>query len=129
MSKRLLDAETRYPELEKLALALVVASRKLRSYFHTHPIEVLTNYLLCQVLQKLEASGRLLKWAIKLGQLDVNFFPRTIIKRQALVDFIAKFTYADIAEETGTTDNLEASKVAEALREMNSTLVKEDIEQ
>ena len=116
------------PELEKLALALVVASKKLRSYFHTHSIEVLTNYLLCQVLQKLEASGRLLKWAIKLGQLDVNFFPRTIIKRQALAYFIAKFTYADIAEVTRTIDNLEASKVAEALREMNSTLVKEDTE-
>ena len=67
MSKRLLDAETRYPELKKLALALVVASRKLRPYFHAHSIEVLTNYPLCQVLQKLEASGRLLKWVIELG--------------------------------------------------------------
>ena len=55
MSKRLLEAETRYLELEKLALALMVASRKLRSYFHAHPIEVLTNYPLRQVLQTLEA--------------------------------------------------------------------------
>ena len=44
MSKRLLDADTKYPELETLALALMVASRKLRPYFHAHPIEVLTNY-------------------------------------------------------------------------------------
>ena len=71
--QKILDAETRYPELEKLALALVVVSRKLRSYFHVHPIKVLTNYPLRQVLQKLEALGRLLKWAIKLGQFDVNF--------------------------------------------------------
>ena len=55
MSKRLLDAKTQYPELEKLALAFVVAFRKLRPYFHAHSIEVLTNYLLHQVLQKLEA--------------------------------------------------------------------------
>ena len=48
--KRLLDTETKYPELEKLALALVVASRKLRPYFHVHLIKVLTNYLQCQVL-------------------------------------------------------------------------------
>ena len=61
MSKRLLDAETRYLELEKLAMALVVASKKLRPYFHTHSMEVLTNYPLRQVLQKAEASGRLLK--------------------------------------------------------------------
>ena len=37
MSKRLLDAETRYPELEKLALALMVASRKLRPLLSCTP--------------------------------------------------------------------------------------------
>ena len=52
VSKRLLDTETKYPELEKLVLALVITSRKLRLYFHTHSIEVLTNYPLRQVLQK-----------------------------------------------------------------------------
>ena len=75
MNKRLLDAGTRYLKLEKLVLALMVASRKLRLYFHAHPIEILTNYPLCQVLQKLEASGRLLKWAIELGHFKVNFCP------------------------------------------------------
>ena len=33
VSKALLDAETRYSRLEKLALALIVAARKLRPYF------------------------------------------------------------------------------------------------
>ena len=80
MSKRLLDAETKYPELEKLALALMVAFRKLRPYFHAYSIKVLTNYPLRQVLQKLKASGRLLKWAIELGQFEVNFHPQTTIK-------------------------------------------------
>ena len=72
VNKRLLDTESRY-ELEKLALALMVTSRKLRPYFHAHPIEVLANYLLRQLLQKSEASDRLLKWAIELGQFKVNF--------------------------------------------------------
>ena len=35
VSKRLLDVETRYLELEKLAFVLMVTSRKLRLYFHT----------------------------------------------------------------------------------------------
>ena len=61
MSKKLLDEEPRYLELEKLPLALMVASKKLRPYFHTHANEVLTNYPLRQVLQKPKASGRLLK--------------------------------------------------------------------
>ena len=75
MSKRLPDAKTRYPELEKLALALIVASRKLRPYFYAHLIEILTNYPLHQVLQNPKALGRLLKWAIELGQFKVNFLP------------------------------------------------------
>ena len=49
-SKQLVDAETRYLEMEKMALALVIASRKLRPYFHSHLIQVLTNYPLRQVL-------------------------------------------------------------------------------
>ena len=44
MSKRLLDEEPRYPKLDKLVLTLVFVSRKLRSYFHAHSIEMLTNY-------------------------------------------------------------------------------------
>ena len=80
MSKRLLDAETRYLELEKLALALMVASRKLRPYFHAHLIKVLTNYPLHQVLQKSEASSRLLKWDIEMGQFEVNFRPQMTTK-------------------------------------------------
>ena len=44
VSKRLLDAELRYPNMEKLAYALVISSRKLRLYFQAHTIEVLTSY-------------------------------------------------------------------------------------
>ena len=78
--------------MEKLVLALAIASRKLRPYFHSYTIRVPTNYLLRQVLQKLDASGRLLKWVIELSQFDIEFMPRPIIKGQALADFIAEFT-------------------------------------
>ena len=92
MSNRLLDAETGNPELEKLAFALVMVSRKLRPFFHLYTIEVLTNYPLHQVLQKPEDFGRLLKRAIELDQFDINYRPQTVIKGQALADFIAEFT-------------------------------------
>ena len=124
MSKRHLDAETRYPELEKLALTLMVASKKLRSYFHAHPIEVLTNYPLCQVLQKLETSGRLLKWAIELGQFEVNFRPQAAIKGQAL----AEFTYSNTFEVTRTTNSTEAAKAVEVREKENSVLTEGDVE-
>ena len=80
ISKRLLDAELRYPELERLALALVVSARKLRHYFLAHPVVVFTNYPMKQVLRRPEASGRLVKWAVELTQFDILYQPRTAIK-------------------------------------------------
>ena len=93
ISERLIDVEMRYPEMEKLALALVIATRKLRPYFHSYPVWVITNYLLRQVLQKSDASGQLLKWAIELSQFEIKFQPQLAIKGQALVDFIVEFSY------------------------------------
>ena len=43
-------------------------------------------------MNKPEAAGRMVQWAIELSQFDVEYHPRTVIKAQALVDFIAKFT-------------------------------------
>jgi len=49
-SKALNDAETRYPTLEKLALAVITPARKLRPYFQSHSIVVFTDQLLRTVL-------------------------------------------------------------------------------
>ncbi|XP_063947521.1 uncharacterized protein LOC135152038 [Daucus carota subsp. sativus] len=91
VSKRLLDAETRYSNMEKLAYALILASRKLRPYFQAHKIEVRTSFPLRQVLHKSEASRRVMKWAVELVQFDIEYKPRTSIKGQALADFIFEF--------------------------------------
>ncbi|CAI9774844.1 unnamed protein product [Fraxinus pennsylvanica] len=89
VSKALLAAETRYPDMEKLALSLVTSSRKLRPYFQAHGIHVLTNYPFKQVLQKPDASRRLLKWAVELSEFDITFKFRATIKGQTLANFIA----------------------------------------
>ncbi|KAM1257939.1 hypothetical protein ACFX2J_037436 [Malus domestica] len=60
-SKALQDAETRYSNIEKLALALVMSARKLRPYFQAHSIIVLTNHHIRQILQSLDTSGRMIK--------------------------------------------------------------------
>lgn len=77
--------------MEKLAFSLVVESRKLRLYFQAYQISVLTKYLLKQILQRPDSSGRLLKWAIKLAQFNIKYKPRSIVKGQALEDFITEF--------------------------------------
>lgn len=61
-------AEANYSEIEKLGLALVTAARKQRPYFLSHTIVVRTNNTLKATLVKIKASGRMLKWAVELGQ-------------------------------------------------------------
>ena len=43
ISRAFRGAEVRYPQMEKLAFALVMASRKLKLYFQSHAIIVLTD--------------------------------------------------------------------------------------
>ncbi|XP_022848717.1 uncharacterized protein LOC111371020 [Olea europaea var. sylvestris] len=100
VSKALFPAETCYPDMEKLALALITASRKLRPYFQAHSIEVLTNFPLKQVLQRTDASGRLLKWAIEINEFDLLFRPRHAVKGQALANFMVEFAKAPKPEAT-----------------------------
>jgi hypothetical protein len=78
--------------MEKLLLALVTAVKKLRHYFESHPIFVVTNYPLKSVLRKPELSGRLAKWSIYLSSYDISYKPRTAIKSQVLADFVADFS-------------------------------------
>ncbi|XP_050243637.1 uncharacterized protein LOC126692173 [Quercus robur] len=91
-SKALKGAEGRYPQMEKLAFALITASRKLRHYFQAHVINVMTDHPLKKAMNRLEAAGRLIQWAVELSEFDIRYQPRHAIKAQSLVDFIAEFT-------------------------------------
>jgi hypothetical protein len=61
VSKVLKDTETRYTAAEKLAYALLITVRRLRPYFQAHPIHVLTDQPVKQILAKPGSSGRLEK--------------------------------------------------------------------
>lgn len=67
ISKTLDDAESRYPTLEKLALAVVTATRKLRPYFQSHSISVMTTQPLRNILHSPSQSGKMAKWAVELA--------------------------------------------------------------
>ena len=99
-SRALRGAEGRYPLIEKLAFALITASRKLRHYFQVHVINVMTDHPLKKAMNKLEAARRLIQWAVELSEFDIRYQPRNAIKSQALADFIAEFTpnYEDLRE-------------------------------
>ncbi|KAK3004949.1 hypothetical protein RJ639_020196 [Escallonia herrerae] len=80
VSKVLQDVETRYPKIDKIALALIILARHLRPP---------TTW---KGLLSPEASGRLVNWSVELGEFNIQYKPRTAIKVQALADFIVKCT-------------------------------------
>ncbi|KAK3006096.1 hypothetical protein RJ639_017350 [Escallonia herrerae] len=92
VSKVLQDVETRYPKIDKIALALIISARRLRPYYQSHTIVVLTDQPLSKVLLSPKASGRLVNWSVELGEFDLQYKPCTAIKAQALADFIIECT-------------------------------------
>nr|XP_017227794.1 PREDICTED: uncharacterized protein LOC108203390 [Daucus carota subsp. sativus] len=74
------------------ALAIFIASRKLRPYFQAHKIEVLTEQPLRNIMHSPKASGRLIKWAVELGEFEIRYKPWVAIKAQALADFLVECT-------------------------------------
>ena len=105
-NRALRGAEERYPKMEKLILALVTTTRKLRPYFQAHTIEIPTKYPMKQVLHKPETSGRLMKWAIELSEFDIRYKSKTVIKGHILLDFVMEFTWTELIEATQTTPDL-----------------------
>jgi hypothetical protein len=76
----------------KVTYALLITSRKLSHYFQAHQIEVHTSLTLGEILNNMEATRKIDKWAIELSMYDIVYKPRTAIKAQALSDFMVEST-------------------------------------
>ncbi|KAG7542873.1 Retrotransposon gag domain [Arabidopsis thaliana x Arabidopsis arenosa] len=100
VSKSMTDPETRYTMMEKLALAVVISARKLRPYFQSHPVEVLTNQPLRTILHSPNQSGRLAKWAVELSEYDIEFKSRVSMKAQVLADFLTELPMPGTIEKS-----------------------------
>jgi ribonuclease HI len=79
-------------ELEKIAYAVIMASRKLRHYFEAFKVRVTSDRGLGELFRNLEASVRIAKWEAELSGYHITFEPRTAIKSQVLADFIVDWT-------------------------------------
>ncbi|GKD86741.1 reverse transcriptase domain-containing protein [Tanacetum coccineum] len=82
VSKALKETEINYSAMEKLILALVFAAKRLRRYFQAHPIMVITDQPIKQVISK--------QWSVLLGEHNISYRPRTTVKGQILADFLIK---------------------------------------
>jgi hypothetical protein len=90
VSEVLSESKVQYLAVQKLLYTILITSRKLQHYFDEYKITVTMDFPLADILQNQDATGRISKWAVELGALSIDFKPRTAIKSQALVDFMAE---------------------------------------
>jgi ribonuclease HI len=91
ISEVLSETKIRYPQIQKLLYVVILTRRKLRHYFVSHPVTVVSSFPLGEIIQCQEASGRIAKWAMELMGETISFAPRKAIKSQALADFLAEW--------------------------------------
>ena len=76
--------------MERLALSVVMSARKLRPYFQSHTIVVLTSFPLRTIFHSPSQSGRLAKLAIELSEYDIEYQAKACAKSQVLADFLVE---------------------------------------
>jgi hypothetical protein len=121
LSRRMLDTETMYHEMEKLCLYLFFTYTKLRHILLFAEMEKLCLYLfftytklwhillfaqiiiICKLdiikhmLSAPVLKGRLRKWVFTLSEFDIRYQPVKAVKEQALADLIVERINTNIA--------------------------------
>ncbi|GKF42706.1 reverse transcriptase domain-containing protein, partial [Tanacetum coccineum] len=124
ISRTLQGAEINYPPMEKLALALVHAARRLRRYCQGHTVKVIIDKPISQLLNNREATGRLAKWGVELEAYGIKYAPRSAIKGQVLADFLADTMVEDSPAQAKTGGQDDTLTKGEKPEEQEATKTK-----
>jgi ribonuclease HI len=98
LSRRLLDAETRYSVVERLCLRLYFSCTKLRPYLLTNECTVIckddvVNYMLSLPILK----GRIGKWILALSEFDLTYQSAKAIKGQVMANLVTQHCGPEVA--------------------------------
>src|SRR6185503_20764852 len=98
LSRCMLDAETRYPEIKKLCLCLFFTCTKLRHIlFSAETIVICKSDVIKHMLSAPVLKGRLVKWMFALSEFDIRYQSAKAVKGQALADLVADRISTDVA--------------------------------
>jgi hypothetical protein len=98
LSRRMLDTETRYHEMEKLCLCLFFTCTKSRHILlFVEIIIICKSDIIKHMLSAPVLKGWLGKWMFTLSKFDIQYQPAKAVKGQALADMIAERINTNIA--------------------------------
>jgi hypothetical protein len=98
LSRRILDTETRYHEMEKLCLCLFFTCTKLRHILlFAEIIIICKSDIIKHMLSAPVLKGRLEKWMFAMSEFDIRYQPAKEVKGQALADLITERINTNIA--------------------------------
>ncbi|RVW29098.1 Retrovirus-related Pol polyprotein from transposon 17.6 [Vitis vinifera] len=90
LSKRMLEYEMRYVMIERLCLALVWATRRLRHYMTEYSVHLISRLdPLRYLFDRPALTGRLMRWLVLLTEFDIQYVSQKSIKGSIVADHLA----------------------------------------
>ena len=96
LSKRMLEYECKYIMIERLCLALVLATRRLRHYVTKYSILLVSRSdLLRYLFDRPVLTGRLMRWLVLLTEFDIQYVTQKSVKGSIVADHLASLPVSD----------------------------------
>ena len=90
LSKKFLPYEEKYNLVEKTCLIMIWAIRKLRHYFQSYKIQVVSKIDPLRYLFQVPALTRKIsRWLVLLTKFDIEYIMTKVIKCRAVAEFLA----------------------------------------
>ncbi|XP_034695730.1 uncharacterized protein LOC117921893 [Vitis riparia] len=96
LSKRMLEYECNYIMIERLCLALVWATRRLRHYMTEYSV-LLVSQLdpLRYLFDRPVLTGKLMRWLVLLTEFDIHYVTHKSVKGSIIADHLASLPISD----------------------------------
>ena len=96
LSKRMLEYECKYIMIERLCVALVWATRRLRHYVTEYSI-LLVSLLdpLRYLFDRPVLTDRLMRWLVLLKEFDIQYMTQKLVKGSIVADHLASLPVSD----------------------------------